>query len=208
MTVEVVQAIQECTGTHDPVEIIPWARANAVAAKEPNVLLLPIVATPERGRYLYFVGPILNVHIAAYALRGRAQELLTKDPSLRTALAGGRRGSVFVSQAKSAGYNFAYETNSSDSALQMLIMKRLDLWFESEILAASAIKDAGIDMHELTEMVNFPPQFAYLAFSRKTSPTVIREWGLCLRKIKQNGTFQHIHRKWLPEHALPPDSPR
>lgn len=208
MAVELVQAVQQCIGTHDPVDIIPWARANAVAAREPNVLLLPVVTTPERSRYLHFIGPILNVHIVAYALRNRAEELLANDPSLRSAVAGGKRGSVFVSQAKSAGYNFAYETNSSDSALQMLMMKRIDLWFESEMLAAGAIRETGIDALELKEMQRFPPQFAYLAFSRKTSPTVIRQWGVCLSKIKHDGTLLRIHRKWLPDHALPPDSPR
>ncbi|MFA9216297.1 MAG: transporter substrate-binding domain-containing protein, partial [Sphingomonadaceae bacterium] len=83
MVVELAREVQRRIGSKDPIQIIPWARANALAASKQNALLLSIVRTPERDRYLRFVGPVFYSHISAYAVRNRASELRKRDPSLQ-----------------------------------------------------------------------------------------------------------------------------
>jgi polar amino acid transport system substrate-binding protein len=201
--VELAQEVQRCAGSRDKMEILPWARANALAASEPNVLLLSIVPTPERSGHLRFVGPIFSAHTAGYAPRGKAGELRARDPGLHTLNAGGRRGSVFVSQARANGFNLTDETNTSDLAARMLMTGRFDLWFESDVLVKDALERAGYSMHDVERMVQFAPQPAYFAFSTGTAASVVQAWDRCLRQAKRDGTFQRIHRKWLPENALP-----
>jgi polar amino acid transport system substrate-binding protein len=203
LAVELAREMQRCAGSRETIEIIPWARANALAASKPNVLLLSIVPTPERSGYLRFVGPIFSSHTAGYALRGKADELRARDPGLHTLHAGGRRGSVFVSQARANGFNLTDETNTSDLAARMLMTGRFDLWFESEVLVKDALERAGYAMHDVARMVQFPPHPAYFAFSAGTPESLVQTWDRCLRQVKRDGAFQRIHRKWLPENALP-----
>ncbi|MYN07711.1 amino acid ABC transporter substrate-binding protein [Pseudoduganella aquatica] len=106
MAVELARELQRCTGGKEAINIVPWARANAMANSEPNVLLLSAVATPER-RHLTLIGPIFKSHIVAYAARGRADELRARDPSLLSLRSGGRRGSAFVMSARANGYNLS-----------------------------------------------------------------------------------------------------
>lgn len=92
LVVEVAREIQRRVGSDDPIDIVPWARANSVAGVEPNVVVLSIVRTAERERTLRFVGPIFQTEMWGYVLRSRVDELKAQDPGWHRLRAGGRRG--------------------------------------------------------------------------------------------------------------------
>lgn len=202
MAVELARELQRCTGGREAIQIVPWARANALANSEPNVLLLSAVATPERS-HLTLIGPIFKSHIAAYAARGRADELRARDPSLLSLRSGGRRGSAFVMSARAKGYNLSDETTSPESAARMLMSGRFDIWWASETLAGEALELAGYHLSDVVKMTQLPPHTVHFAFSEHTDASLIKTWDRCLRQAKRDGAFERIHRKWLPGQALP-----
>lgn len=208
LAVEMAREVQRRAGIHDSMqfEIVPWARANSLAANEPNVLLLTAVRTPERERFLRFVGPVFLSRIAAFAVRGRAAELRARDPSLHSLRAGARRGSVFVLLARAAGYNVVDETAATDNAVRMLMKGRFELWFEGEEIAGGALAAAGYSVDDVEVMARLAPQPVYFGFSRGTPEAVVQAWDAALRDMKRDGSYQRIHRKWLPNYELPPDA--
>ncbi|MFA9215872.1 MAG: substrate-binding periplasmic protein [Sphingomonadaceae bacterium] len=203
LVVELAQLVQQRLGSHDPIEIVPWARAHTLALKEANVLLLSIVRTPEREQVLRFVGPVFQSHIAAFAVRSRAAELRARDPSLLSLRAGARRGSVFVSMARAAGYHLTDETNASENAARMLMLGRFDLWFEGEEIAGNALRSAGYQLDQVEVMARLPPRPVYFAFSRNTPEALVQAWETALAGLKRDGSFQRVHHKWLPGYELP-----
>jgi polar amino acid transport system substrate-binding protein len=139
--VELAQAIQRL-GTREPIEIVPWARANTLAVVGPGVMLLSIVRTPERERNLHFAGAIFTTRVTAFASRaGRPSG--TSKMSTCTSCARGAAQQHFRLPAARAGYNLQDETNTSETAAKMLLNRRFDLWFDGEELYANALRLAG-----------------------------------------------------------------
>ena len=203
--VDLAQQIQQRIGGREPVQIIPWARANTIAMSEANVLLLTVARTPERERRLVFVGPVFVAHVSAFALKGRGAELRALGDGIYKLRGGARRGSIFAQRARSFGYNVTDEPASSEVAARMLMSKRFELWFDGEELVGPALEKAGYpsDSAELVKQLSVDD--VYFGFSRDTPPETVRAWDAALRDMKRDGTFLRLHQYWLPQTALPAD---
>lgn len=203
MAVDLIEEIQRRLGEHQPVELIPWARANTLA-HGPDVMLAAVVRTPERD-HLHFVGPIFTSRISAYAVKGRLPELRARDPALTSLRAGAQRSTVFSSLPKRMGYHLTDETNSADIAVKMLMSKRFDLWFTAEELMPGAMLRAGFKPSQVELAFNLSVEGVYFAFSPGTDDNVITAWAATLRAMKHDGSYLRIHRKWLSPTQLPAD---
>ena len=206
LVVELAREVQRRIGSSDEIQILPWARANLVAAAEPNVLLLSIIPTPERDQYLRYVGPLFQLHLSCYALRSRVAELRARDPSLRTLRGGARRGSIFIKLARDAGYNIRDEINNSDLAVRMLAAGRYDLLFDGDEIVSGAMQRTGLDRELLENIQTLGVKNVYFAFSRGTPDSVLQEWTAALRSMRHDGAYQRIHHRWLPNYPLPPEA--
>lgn len=206
LVVELAREVQRRIGSADPIEIVPWARAHVLAEKEANVLLLSTISTPERDRYLRYVGPLFQLHLGGYALRSRAAELRARDPSLRSLRAAARRGSVAIKAARDAGYNLTEELNGSEIAARMLFARRFDLLFDGDEIITGAVRRVGRDPDELEVIIKLGAKNVNFAFSSGTPDSVPQAWAAALREMKRDGSFQIIHRRWLPGYALPPEA--
>lgn len=205
LTVELAQQVQRRIGSSEPIEIVPWARANVVAMQEPNVLLLAIIRSPEREKRMEFVGPVFTGYVAAFAVKGRAAELLALGDGIYQLRAGARRGSIFVERARSLGYNVTDEPASSEAAARMLLNKRFDLWFDGESIVGPALELAGHAKSDVELVKRLSVEDAYFAFSKGTAAATVRAWDAALRDMKRDGSFQKIHQRWLPNNPLPLD---
>ncbi len=204
LVVEMAREVQRRIGDANRIEVVPWARANLLAQKEPNVLLLSIIRTPERDRYLRTIGPVFQLHMACYALRSRAAALRARDPSLRSLRAGARRGSVFIKLARDAGYNLKEEINGSDTAVRMLMAGRFELLLDGDEIISGAMRRQGLAPTALEVMAPLGVKDVNFAFSQGTPEAVIQAWDAALRDMKRDGSYQAIVHRWLPEPALLP----
>jgi len=204
--VELARAIQQRLGRHDPIEIVPWARANTLAVVGPGVMLLSIVRTQERARSLHFVGPIFNTRVTALALKGMPAEWQRKNIDLHQLRAGARRGSIFVSLPRAQGYRVLDETNTSETAAKMLLNRRFELWFDGEELYPEALRLAGYRQSDVEVAFRLDQVEVCFAFSSGTPQATIDAWERTLREMKRDGSFLKIHHKWLPPHQLPADA--
>ena len=201
--VDLAQQIQQRIGRRDPVQIIPWARANTVAMNEANVLLLTVGRTPERERRLVFVGPVFVAHVSVFALKGRGAELRALGDGIYKLRGGARRGSIFAQRARGFGYNVTDEPVSSEVAARMLMSKRFELWFDGEELVAPALEKAGYARDDAELVKQLSVDDIYFGFSRGTPPDTVRAWDTALREMKRDGSFLRLHQYWLPPSALP-----
>ncbi|WP_295999909.1 ABC transporter substrate-binding protein [Rugamonas sp.] len=209
MAVELAAAIEHRIGRSDDIEIIPWARAYTMSQTAPNVLLLSMVRTPERARYLTFVGPIFVAYLSVFAPRDRAAQLRGLGPEALHQLRGGaQRGSVVIELARDAGFNVVDETNTSETAARMLMMRRFDLWFDGEEVAADALRQAGYARDDVEVVQRLRSENVYFAFSRGTPEQTVAAWDAALRELKRDGGYQKILRKWMPAAMLPVEERR
>lgn len=205
LAVDLAQAVQQRLGRNDPIEIVPWARANTLAGKQPNVLLLSIVRTPDRAQRLTFVGPIFVAYISAFAIKGRAAEIRAMGDGIYKLRSGARRGSIFVERARGYGYNMTDEPVSSEAAARMLMLRRFDLWFDGEEIVGPALEQAGYARSDVELVKQLSLEDVFFAFSAGTPAATVRAWESALRDMKRDGSFQKIYRKWLPRYPFPAD---
>lgn len=205
IAVELAQEVQRRLGRNDPIQIVPWARAQTVAQYERNVMLLSIVPTPERAAYLVFAGPLFMAHISVFVKADKAEALRGLGNDAYSLRAGARRGSIFSHVARREGLNVTDETNSSDLGVRMLMQGRFDLLVEGEEIAWPALERAGYRRGDMALLRTLGREDVFFAFSRDTPPDVVRAWNEALRDMKRDGTFMRIHRKWLQPHQLPSD---
>lgn len=203
LVVDMAREVQRRLGGREAIEIVPWKRAHVMAEGEANVLLLSIIRTPERDQYLRYIGPVFQLHLTCYAQRSRAASLRASDPGLRKLRAGARRGSVFIKLARDAGYNLTEEINSSEIALRMLMAGRFELWFDGEEIVTGALRRAGYDPNALEVMIRLGTQDVNFAFSTGTPDATLRAWEGALRAMRRDGSYQAIHRRWLPGYPVP-----
>ncbi len=202
--VELAQQVTYRLNRHDDIKVVPWARASAMALAAPNVMALTMVRTPERELTMRFVGPIFNSYIAIFASKSQAPQLRAQGRGAWLALRGAaRRGSAFIGIAQRHGYRITDETNGSESAARMLVQGRFDLWFEGEEIAMEAARAAGLRDGEVELLQRLETQEVNFAFSRATPVATVQAWEAALRDMKRDGTFQKLHRKWLPGYPLP-----
>lgn len=206
ITVEVAQHIQQRLGRSDPVEVVPWSRANTIAMHQPNVLLLSIIRTPERERRFTLVGPVFVGYISVYARKDRAAAIRAMGDGIYKLRGGARRGSVFVERARSLGYNVTDEPVSSEVAARMLMMRRFDLWFDGEQVIGHSLAVAGYALSDVEKLRQLSTEDVNFAFSAGTPLATVQAWDAALREMKRDGSFQKIHRKWLPHYPLPADA--
>jgi polar amino acid transport system substrate-binding protein len=205
--VELARAIEDRLGQHDPIEIVPWARANTLAVAKPGVMLLSIVRTADRERSMHFIGPIFKTRVTAFALKGKPAEWQHANVDLHKLRAGARRGSIFVSLPRAQGYNLSDETNTSETAARMLMKHRFDLWFDGEELHTDALLRAGYQIDDVEVAFRLDAMEVHFAFSHGTSADTLQAWDSTLREMKRDGSFMTIFRKWMAPRQLPADVP-
>lgn len=206
MTVEVAQHILQRLGRQDPIEIVPWARANTLALNQPNIVLLSIIRTPERERHLTFVGPVFVGYISVYTRKGEAAKIAAMGDGIYRLRGGARRGSVFVQRARASGYSVTDEPVSSELCARMLMGRRFDLWFDGDEIIGHALEQAGYTRNDVELVRQISKEDINFAFSSGTPQAIVQGWDAALREMKRDGSYQKIHRKWLPRYQLPPDA--
>lgn len=65
--VSLVQRLAKELGEEANIEVLPWARAFAIAEGQANVLLFATSLNEQRSRDFDFVGPIATTSISIYA---------------------------------------------------------------------------------------------------------------------------------------------
>lgn len=204
--VELARQVQQLTGGHEAISIVPWARADTLVMGTPNVVALSMVYTEERGKSVRFVGPILTAYISAFAVKGRADQLRHQGDAMRQLRSGARRGSIHGKLAKQAGYNVSDEVNSSETAARMLMAGRFDLLFDGDEIVGGALTKAGYKPSDVEVVFRLGTRPVYFAFSAGTPDATVQAWDAALRELKRNGSFQKTHDKWLHDYPLLPEA--
>ena len=90
-------------------------------------------------------------------------------------------------------------TVSWPQSIRMLYAGRFDLIMGPPLPLRYNLKELGLDHSKLKRVypLDRPPVPLYIAFSKKTSDSLVGEFQKAYQKITMNGTCDSILRKWL-----------
>jgi len=201
--VEVVKAVLAEAGIQAEITMMPWARAQKTAKEEENVLIFSLARTEAREKDYKWVGQIDEAHNQIFAAAGSPIEISRfddlKDHVLGVVI-GDLREEYFVERGFVVGKNLQ-PVRSHASMYAMLAAKRLDLWPENELAMAYIVRQSGRDPATAVKPVWSLPDITpysgdFMAFGLSTSDSVVARLRTALERIKTDGRFAAIMRKW------------
>lgn len=201
---EVLEAVLKEIGVTGNIKVQPWARAMNTAQVEPNVLIYSIGRNEQRESLFKWVGQINDQRNFLYALKGSAIKLSSLDDA-KAYRVGTVNGDLREQYLEKKGFVVGKNLdriNKHDANFDKLKAGRIDVWPMSEAVAAHIVREKGekpsdvlVPVLELKDVTSYTGSF--MAFGLKTPDDVVEKFRAGLEKVKKNGTYAAIAKKWL-----------
>jgi len=206
-SMEIVREMLRRMNRTDTIQILPWARGYDLALSRPNVVLFSTARTNQRENLFFWVGPLYRVRVGFYAKKESGLRLKSIEDAKKVGAIATYKNDVREQLLKSQGFTNLDSSKSPASNLKKLMSGRVDLWLFSDLGVERIANQIGVDPDELELVLPFKDYYAYIAISTGTSQAVVNKWRQVLDKLKQDGTFEKITKRWLPAESIPPIQP-
>lgn len=201
---EVVRAIVQRAGLDAPISILPWARAYKLAQTQPNVGVFCTGRNLDREDLFQWVGPLINVITRFYANADSPLQIKTIADAREAEKVIVVQESFSSQLLRNLGFNNVVLANSAADALRQLKVSGGRALLLTP--AMSMVEDMGVMRQQsstVKPMLSMVRNQAYVAFSLDTAPGLIERLQGSLDKMKADGSFAALYRKWFPGEKPP-----
>ena len=191
------------TGIEKPVEKVSWKRGYVEATTLPNIALFPTTRTTEREDLFYWVGPILQVTWAFYALSDSGIEINSLEDARKVGAIGTYADDGKEQWLKAHGFTNLVSVMENVTNMKKLYNRRIDLMVGSPLATDRWPELYGFDGSNLSMVYPFKRVKLYLAVSKTSSMDTVWALEKAFKDMVQDGTLKHIYNKWVPGMVLP-----
>lgn len=192
---QVVAALLTEAGLTDfHLAIYPWARAYDRALREPDVLIYPILRTPEREALFKWVGQLDWVVPALYRLRSTSGVRVASLQEARTYSVGVVRDDYREKYLRDEGFNRLVVSANNLENFNRLLNGQVQLVPMPERDARKLCADAHIPFETLEKAYTMDAltKESYIAFSRSTSDDVVLRAQAAFDQLKRSGEVKRL----------------
>lgn len=197
IAVDQVEKVAKAAGIDYTLEIMPWARAFAMAENQPNTCVFTTGYNRERAERFVWVNPLLKDQMVLLKRKGDAYDGLT-IVAARELKVGSQRGDFAVEALELLGFKNIDLAADIDITLRKLVSGRIDLMPTSIKTYKKLIKD-GYPVEKAMLMAG---QVYGLACNRQTPLGLIKGLQAELDKLIVSGEQDRI----FTAYGLPPDT--
>ena len=195
-SVEIVKEIQRRVGSNEPIQVYPWARAYKIALEEKNVILFGMTYTKVREDKFKWVGPIATKRDILVAKKGSGIKINSLEDAKKVKRIGTLRDDTREHLLKSHGFTNLESVSDEQLNAKKLALGRIDLW-AIKIPGLRTVCDlAGVDYTEFEEVYHLREIDLMIAFSKKTSDSIVQKWEDTFHEMLGDGTVMQIQKKW------------
>jgi polar amino acid transport system substrate-binding protein len=191
----VVTATLERAGLLDyHLAVYPWARAYDLALAEPNVLIYPLMRTPEREENFKWIGEFEEIKSVLYKLRWRADLNVQQLNDARAWNTGVVRDDVREQYLRDAGFSRLVVSASPMDNFRKLLNGQVDTVPLSPRDARRFCEQLGVPFRDLEALLTLDQitAHAYLAFSKQTPDAVVERTTAAFEQLKQEGQVARL----------------
>jgi polar amino acid transport system substrate-binding protein len=205
-SVELVKEIQKRVGNSDPIRMIPWARGYATALGQPNVVLFLMTRTAERNPLFHWVGPVSEGVYGLYLRSNSPIVLNNLQDAKKLTRIGVYRGDVRDQILTNEGFTNLERVTDNTMNMKKLMAGRIEAFASSDATVASTAVEAGFLPSDVRLGVPFFRFQTWIAFSRQTSPDIVKAWAEAFDAMRKDRTVERIIRREIPTWT-PPGTP-
>ena len=200
---EIVQDTLKKAGLKDVhFALYPWARAYSLALEQPNILIYPIVRTPEREALFRWVGQLARVSI--YLYKFRADEAIR--PSVLDEAKGYTIGVVRddarAKYLSAHGFSKLVVSATNEQNFKLFQLRQVQMIPLPEHDAIAFCKKAGISFSELEVVMPLEELDigVYIAYSLATSAQTVAQTIQAFKEVESAGGLKKMDLIYYQEH--------
>lgn len=195
-SVEIVKEIQQRIGSTEPIEVYPWARAYKMALEEENVILFGMTYTEDRSNLFKWVGPLATKRDILLARKDDSFSITSLEDAKKVERIGTLRDDVRGKLLEKKGFTNLEPVSDEQKNAQKLALGRIDLWAYKKPGFRTVCELAEVDPEQFVEVAHLKKSELKIAFSKKTSDTIVARWQQAFDEMAKDGTIQKIKDKW------------
>jgi polar amino acid transport system substrate-binding protein len=191
----VVTTVLERAGLTDyHLAMYPWARAYDMALAEPNVLIFPLIRTPEREMHFKWVGEFEEIQTVLYKLSERHDLAIAQLADAQAHSVGVVRDDVRHQYLRSNGFTRLVISATPMDNFRKLLAGQVDVVPLSPRDARRFCEEMAVPFEKLEAVMplNQITAHAYLAFSLGTADEVVQRTVEAFRQLQHDGDLQRL----------------
>ena len=195
-SVEIVKEIQERVGSQERIQVYPWARAYKMALEDENVILFGMTYTKVRKDKFKWVGPLATKRDILVAKKGSGIKIKALEDAKKVNRIGTLRDDTRGRLLERNGFKNLEPVSDEQLNAKKLALGRIDLW-AYKIPGLRTVCDlAGVDCTEFEEVYHLREIDLMIAFSKRTSDSIVKKWTDAFNELLADGTIMQIRKKW------------
>ena len=198
-SVEIVKEIQRRVGSHEQIKVYPWARAYKMALEDENVVLFGMTHTKVRQDKFKWVGPLATKRDILVAKKGSGIKINSLEDAKKVKRIGTLRDDTRERLLKRHGFTNLEPVSDEQKNAKKLALGRIDLWAYKKPGLKTVCELAGVDYNEIEEVYHLREIDVSIAFSKKTSDSIVQKWRNAFNEMLADGTIMQIRNKWNVE---------
>ena len=201
LSADIVREILRRIGQPDTIALVPWARGYQLAQSEADTALFSTTRLSQREAMFLWVGPLYRQRWGFYRWHASPIRIAEIEAARQVTRIGTYRQDAKMQYLQALGFENLVPTNKNITNLTHLQRGNIDLWVSSDFNMPYLARQAGVSPDQLALAYAFHTVGNYIAFSKRTSPHVIRLWQAVLDEMKSDGSYLRICREYnyVPE---------
>ena len=195
-SVEIVREIQRRVGSREEIKVYPWARAYKMSLEEENVVLFGMTHTEVRHDQFKWIGPLATKRDILVAKKGSGITINSLEDAKKVKRIGTLRDDTRERLLQSLGFTNLESVSDEQLNAKKLVLGRIDLWAYKIPGLRTVCELAGVDYKEIGEVYHLREINVDIAFSKKTSDSIVERWRSAFNEMLADGTIMQIRRKW------------
>jgi polar amino acid transport system substrate-binding protein len=170
-----------------------------MALEKENVVLFGMTHTKDREDKFKWIGPLATKRDILVAKKDSGIVINSLEDAKKVKRIGTLRDDTRERLLKSHGFTNLESVSDEQKNAKKLAAGRIDLWTYKKPGLKTVCELAGVDYNEFEEVFHLRKIDLSIAFSKKTSDSIVEKWRNAFNEMLNDGTIKRIRDKWNVE---------
>lgn len=197
LSAEVMTELIKRVGHPDNTKVLPWSRAYNLIQNKDGMILFSMTRTEQRENLFKWVGPVAINKWVFFAKEGSGVKINSLDDAKKVKKIGAYKDDAAELYLKEKGFTNIDSVVDDRANVKKLAAGRINLWIVGQLQGVFKAKGISGTASAIEKVFDVKETQLYIAFSKSTPDTVIAKWQAELDKMKADGTYDAILKKYM-----------